>query len=52
VDTTIRILEATAQSMLEVSLRNTTNTRQEAKRIIPIADETAARLGPAHEGGS
>ncbi len=51
VDATIHILEATASTTLEISLQNTTNTRQEAKLIIPIADE-AVVSGFAYSGTS
>jgi len=49
VDATIRILEAAASTTLEISLQNTTGTRQEAKLIIPVADE-AAVSGFAYDG--
>jgi len=49
VDATVHILEATATTTLEISLQNTTTTRQEAKLIIPIADE-AAVSGFAYDG--
>ena len=49
VDATIRILEAAATTTLEISLQNTTATRQEAKLIIPVADE-AAVSGFAYDG--
>jgi Ca-activated chloride channel family protein len=51
VDATINIVESAASTTLEVSLENTTNTRQEAKLIIPVADE-AAVSGFAYDGPS
>jgi Ca-activated chloride channel family protein len=51
VDATIHILEATASTTLEISLQNTTSSRQEAKLIIPIAEE-AVVSGFAYSGTS
>jgi Ca-activated chloride channel family protein len=51
VDATIHIVEAAAQTTLDISLQNTTSTRQEAELIIPIADD-AVVSGFAYDGTS
>lgn len=51
VDATIHILETTASTTLEISLQNMTGSRQEAKLIIPIAEE-AVVSGFAYSGTS
>jgi Ca-activated chloride channel family protein len=49
VEAAIRIVEAAAKTTLVVSLQNTTTRRQEAKLIIPIADD-AVVSGFAYDG--
>ena len=51
VDAVVHILDATAKTTLEISLRNDTATRQEAKLIIPIVHE-AVVSGFAYSGQS
>jgi len=51
VDAAIHILDTMATTTLDISLRNDTATRQEAKLIIPIADE-AVVSGFAYSGQS